>query len=148
MVRTSTVGVVATLLCLSYAAGAARGEDAGPGAEDARQFRRELARVEAFKASFSSGPADDLARYDKFADEIQRTWSRRNKEYYARLMLRICAPLTSGWFRGEEPYGLARRYALSALNCADEIPVSLELDLTGNVTYVMTRPNRRCWQFG
>ena len=79
------------------------------------------------------GGTDGFTKYEKFADEIQQGWSQRNKEYHARLMLAICGPLTSGWFKNGRQYEVAERYALSALENADAIPVILELELTGHV---------------
>jgi len=98
--------------------------------------------VKSMEASFTDGPTNDLDKYEHFADEIQNKWSQRNKEYYARLMLAICGPLGSGRFKGDrQQYELARKYALSALESSDAIPLDLELKLTGHVMTPTLGPN-------
>ena len=80
----------------------------------------------------------DLKNYGELADNIEKKWSIKNKEYYARLMLEICKPLSSGTFKDDRRYELARKYAFSALNFSDDIPLPLELELIGHVTTVAT----------
>jgi hypothetical protein len=77
---------------------------------------------------------NDLSAYEKFADEILNKWASKNPEYYGRLALELCSPLTSGNFKDvQRTIAIARRYALSALEKSDEIPIDLELELTGRV---------------
>ena len=62
-----------------------------------------------------------------------KKWAKRNKEYNARVILEICGPLSSGTFPGDRRYDVARRYALSVLADANDIPLKTELELTGHV---------------
>jgi hypothetical protein len=76
---------------------------------------------------------NDLTAYEKFADDILNKWATKNPEYYGRLVLELCAPLNSAHFSDIRASDLARRYALSALEKSKDIPVELELELTGRV---------------
>jgi len=100
-----------------------------------QEYKQERARIKALRKSFKPGPVNNLKEYEKFADEIQRKWSRRNKEYYARLMLEVCGPLSSGNFKHDRQYELARQYALLALDKSygleqnNRIPIEVEFRL-------------------
>ena len=96
-----------------------------------------MGRIASFRESLQPGQVNDLNAYEKFADEIQNRWKDENKEHYALLMLEICKPLSSGNFKSDRRYQLARKYALSALDKAEDIPVRLELELTGHVLTLM-----------
>jgi hypothetical protein len=52
-------------------------------------------------------------------------------------MLEVREPLSSGNFKDDRRYQLARKYALSVLETADAIPLILELELTGHVVTLM-----------
>lgn len=106
-----------------------------------QEYKQELARIKALEKSFKPGPVNDLKEYEKFADEIQKKWSQKNKEYYARLMLEICGPLSSGAFKDDRRYDLAKKYALSVLEKSEEISIEMELELTGHVVTLMYTPN-------
>ncbi len=56
-------------------------------------------------------------------------------------MLEICKPLSSGKFKEDRRYELARQYALSALTDANSISIETELELTGHVVTLMIGPN-------
>ncbi len=105
-----------------------------------QEYKQERARIEALRKSFKPGLVNDLKEYEKFADAIQKKWSRRNKEHYARLMLKICGPLSSGTFADDRRHDVARRYALLVLDKSEEISIEMELKLTGHVmTSMYTR---------
>lgn len=106
-----------------------------------QEYKQELARIEAFRKPLTPGPTNDLKKYEEFADKIQKKWNQRNKEYYAHLMLEVCKPLSSGRFKDDERYQLARKYALSALADPNKIPLETELELTGHVVTLMIGPN-------
>ncbi len=142
MLGKQTVTAVVMILCLSLNQSIAIGGDPDPSGREAQEYNQELIRVKAMEESFTSGPTNDLSKYEKFIDEIQNTWSQRNKEYYACLMLVACGPLGSGRFKGDrQQYELARKYALSALENPDAIPLTLELELTGHVMTLTIGPN-------
>ena len=98
-----------------------------------QEYEQDLSQIESFRKSLRSGPINDINSFEKFADEIQSKWSRKNREYYARLMWEICGPLSSGRFNDERQHDLAREYALSALAEPNEIPLETELELIGHV---------------
>ncbi|UCH50379.1 MAG: hypothetical protein JSV54_04950 [Chloroflexota bacterium] len=98
-----------------------------------QEYKQDMARIKDMEKSFKPGLVNDLEQYEKFADEIQKKWSRRNKEYNARLILEICGPLSSGTFEDDRRHDIARKYALSVLEKSEEISVEMELKLTGHV---------------
>lgn len=104
-------------------------------------YRQELARIETLRKSFTPGPTNDLKKYEKFADEIQNKWKEGNKEYYARLMLEVCGPLSSGNFKDDRRYELARKYALLAVAEPNEISLETELNLIGHAITLMIGRN-------
>jgi len=106
-----------------------------------QEYKRDMARIKALRKSFKPGLVNDLEEYEKFADEIQKKWSRRNKEYNARLILEICEPLSSGTFEDDRRYDLAKKYALSVLEKSEEISIEMELKFTGHVVTLMYTPN-------
>lgn len=106
-----------------------------------QEYKQDMARIKALEKSFKPGPVNDLEEYEKFADEIQNKWRDRNKEYNARLILEICGPLSSGTFEDDRRHDVARRYALSVLADANDIPLETELELTGHVMTSMYTPN-------
>lgn len=108
---------------------------------DEQEYRQDMARINDVKKSFKPGRVNDLEQYEKFADEIQKKWSQRSREYNARLILEICGPLSSGTFPGDRRYDLAKKYALSVLDKPDEISIETELELTGHVVTMMYTPS-------
>ncbi|MCH8120532.1 MAG: hypothetical protein IIC00_12480 [Planctomycetes bacterium] len=105
-----------------------------------QEYKHAINQIKSLRKSLKPGKTNNLKSYENFADEIQSKWSRRNKEHYARLMLEICGPLSSGDFKGNRPYTLARKYALSVLERPDAVPLTLELELTGHVMTLMCTP--------
>jgi len=77
----------------------------------------------------------DLGAHEKSVEKILNKWKNKNKEYHARLTAEACGLFASGHLGGDKGRKLARKYALSALADANDIPVFSELDLVG---YVMT----------
>jgi IS1 family transposase len=108
-----------------------------------QEYKDELSRIQSLRKGLKPGRTKDLESYEKYADEIQNKWGQRSKEHYARLMLEICKPISSGELVGDRrhKYEVARKYALSALEKADEIPLDVELELTGHVVTLMIAPN-------
>jgi len=107
-----------------------------------QEYRQERERIKAMERSFMPGPTNDLEKYEKYADELQKKWKEKNKELYARLMLEVCGPISSGRFNGEHrQHELARKYALSVLAEPNAIPLETELELTGFVMTSMIGPN-------
>lgn len=105
-----------------------------------QEFKQERARIKALRKSFKPGRVNDLKEYEKFAGGIQSKWSPRNKEHYARLMLEVCGPLSSGRFNEKRQFVIARKYALLGLKDANEIPLTLELELIRHVRSDMVTP--------
>ena len=110
-------------------------EDTITTAQEKQQFDQINSRVIDIGNSITHGNGIDINTYKSFADSIDLAWRGRNREYYASLMFEICRPLTSDQFRDIRKYDLARKYALSALDYPDSIPLRLEIDLIG---YVIT----------
>ncbi len=131
---------VLVIACLSLVQSMTSGTSPEASETEKQEYRQEWARIKALEKSFTPGPTNDLKKYEKFADEIQNKWKDRNKEYYARLMLEVCKPLSSGNFKDDRRHKLARKYALLALNKPEDIPVRLELELTGHVMTFMIGP--------
>ncbi|MHC4444284.1 MAG: hypothetical protein ACYTF1_17755 [Planctomycetota bacterium] len=109
--------------------------------KEKQEYKQELSRIKSLRKSFKPGKVNDLKKYEKFADKIHSKWGKRNKEHNARLMLEVCKPLSSGTFKDDRRYKLARKYALSVLETADSIPLTLELELTGHVVTLMCIPS-------
>ena len=128
------------LTCLSLVQNITFGASPEASEIEKQEYKQELNRIKSSRKSFKSGSVNDLKGYEKFADAIQNKWNKKNKEYYARLMLEICGPLSSGDFKGNRPRTLARKYALSVLETPDAVPLTLELELTGHVMTLMCTP--------
>ena len=135
MLCKKTIVLSLVISCLFLSEGLVFGGNSEASEMEGREYKQEWARIKAMRESLRNEPrsTNDLAKYEDFADQIQSKWKQKDKEHYARLMLEICAPLSSGDFGGCRPYDLAREYALWALADANEIPVFLELELTGHV---------------
>ncbi len=99
MVEMNNAVVVVMLACLSLAQGVAHGGTPETSGKETEEYRRAAASIGVTAKTLALGGTDGFTKYEKFADEIQQGWSQRNKEYHARLMLAICGPLTSGWFK-------------------------------------------------
>ena len=137
------------LVCLVLIENRTFGAMSEPSEMEKQEYRQERARIKALRKSLTPGPTNNIKEYEKFADEIQSKWSRRNKEHKARLMLEVCKPLSSGYFKDDRRYDLARKYALSVLETPDEIPLTLELELIGHTITLMIGPNApkdRMWE--
>lgn len=129
------------LTCLLLRYGVTFGNEPGVAPEEMQEYETDLNRVDSVRSSLLQSDIRDLSAYKELADDIDGTWSTRNREYHARLILNICKPLSSGTFEEGRRYELARRYALSALEDADDIPLTLELELIGHVTTVRIGPD-------
>jgi len=44
-----------------------------------QEYKQERVRVKALRKSLAPGPTNDLKEYEKFADEIQNKWSRKDR---------------------------------------------------------------------
>jgi hypothetical protein len=128
------------LMCLSILQNITFGASPESSEMEKQQYKQDMERIKTVEKSFKAGAVNDLKEYEKFADEIQTKWNRRNREYYARLMLEVCGPLSSGRFNEERQYALARKYALLALAEPNKIPLVTELELTGHVLTDMVTP--------
>lgn len=140
VVKRITISVL-VLVCLSLVQNIAFGASYEASEMEKQEYKQELNRIKSLRKYLKPGKTNDLKSYEKFADEIQKKWSRRNKEYYARLMLKVCGPLSSGNFKDDRRYELARKYALSILDKPEQISVEMELELTGHVVTLMYTPN-------
>ena len=105
-----------------------------------QEYKHAINQIKSLRKSLKPGPINDLRSFEKFADEIQIKWSRRNKEHYALLMLELCKPLSSGRFNEERQFALARKYALLGLAKPNQIPLETELELTRHVITDMVTP--------
>ena len=112
-----------------------------PSDVETKDYKEDMAHIEAMRDSIDSGQIVKLEEYEKFADEIQKKWSLRNKEYNARIILELCGPLSSGTFPGDRRYDVAKKYALSVLDKPEQISIEMELELTGHVVTLMYTPN-------
>jgi hypothetical protein len=81
--------------------------------------------------------AKDVKKVKTATAEVQQKWAQRNREYYGKLMLRVCVSLRSSRLTGPESYALAREYALLALKEPNQISLETELGLVGQVTSYM-----------
>jgi len=104
-----------------------------------QEYEQDRERIETMRKSFT-GPIKDLKSLEIVGDEIQAKWGQKNKEYYAKLMLEICGPISSWHFNQEGKHVLARKYALSALADPNKIPLETELELIGHVMTDMVTP--------
>ncbi len=98
------------------------------------EYKQDLSRIVFLDKS------RDLNGVERLAEEIETKWGRRNKEYYANLMLEVCKPLSSGQFKDDRQYSLARKYAILALEEPDKIPLETEVALVGHVMSDMVIP--------
>ncbi len=130
-----------SVVCLALTQGIALSAGSEASAKQEQEFRQDIARIRDVQKSFSSGRENSLNDFERFADELQGKWKLEGKEHYARLMLEVCGPLSSGRFREDRRYEVARRYALSALDEPGEISLDTELELTGHVVTLMIGPN-------
>jgi len=115
------------------------GVSSGPSEAEKQEYKQELERIETMRKSFT-GPIKDLKSLAIFGDEIQTKWSQKSKEYYAKIMLEICGPISSWHFNQEGKHVLARKYALSALADPNKISLETELELIGHVMTDMVTP--------
>lgn len=125
---------------LLFSQSVAFGEEPRATLGERQEYEHELRRVTSLRSSLLQGNDVDLKLYENFVDSIDQRWRAINREHHARLMLAACKPLSSGTFKDDRRYELARTYALSALEETDDIPLSLELELIGHVTTVRIVP--------
>ena len=121
------------LMCLALIQNVTFGANPEASETEKQEYKQERARIKVLEKSFTPGPTNDLQKYEKFADEIQNKWKDKNKEHYARLMLKVCKSLGPGNFKDKRCYVLKRKYVLSALEKPNEIELVTELELTGHV---------------
>jgi len=69
-----------------------------PSEAEKQEYKQDRERIETMRKSFNPGPINDIKSFEKFADEIQKKWKVKDPEHYAKLMLEICGPITSGRF--------------------------------------------------
>jgi len=131
LLRKLIAGLAVVIILFSYSVAFASNYEVTP--QEEQEYKRDFKHVEDMRASLGQNDTRDLNAYEEFADSIVQKWRGRNKEYYAILMSDICAPLTGGYFKEDRQYELARKYALSALEEPDSIPLELELKLIGHV---------------
>jgi hypothetical protein len=129
------------LMCLSLIQNITFGAIPEVSETEKQEYKQELAEIKAMRNSLTPGKTNNLEKYERFADEIQDKWKEKNKEHYAHLMLKVCGPLSSGNFKDDRRYEMARRYALAALEKPQEISVDAELELTGHVVTLMIGPD-------
>jgi len=129
------------LMCLLLAQNTTFGAISEASEMEKQEYKQDRQRIRALRKSFTPGPTNDLKEYEKFADGIQSKWSRRNREYYARLILEVSGPITSGYFKGNRRYQLARKYALLAVVEPNEISLETELNLIGHAITLMIGRN-------
>ena len=121
--------------------GSAYWENTEIATQETREFVQDLNRVYDFDHSLKRRDMNELNIYEMFADSIDHKWRGRNREYHARLMLEVCAPLSSGTFKKDNQYELIRKYVLSALENPDSLPLILELELAGDAVTDITEPD-------
>jgi hypothetical protein len=121
------------LVCFLLIKNISFGATTDPLQMEKQEYEQELKRIESWKKSFTK-PTKDLKSLEIFGDEIQAKWSQKTKEYYAKLMLQVCKPISSWYFNDvRQATVLARKYALSALADPNKIPLETELELIGHV---------------
>lgn len=119
---------LAVVIALGLACAAFAGE-AGTSKADDREFSDEARRITAVNATLKPGSDNDLARYEKFAEEVDAKWRGRDRKHYGRLMLSIFWPLASGSFSDKRQHDLALKYALSILETPNDIDLDVEVPL-------------------
>lgn len=150
------------LLCLLFSHGIMFGASIDASEVEKGEYKQDLSKIKAKRESLSpkfdkeqfqkdpegcvkqlnsSRKKNDLDSYKKFADDILNKWKLKNKEYYSKLVLQACAPLSSGRFNENRRYEVARSYALSALEKPQEISLDTELELTGHALTLMIGPD-------
>jgi hypothetical protein len=129
------------LLCLLFVYGIAVGAKGEISAVEKQEFQQDMARIRAVEKNLSPGEENSLADFAQFADGLQSKWWSKSKELYARVVIALCGPLSSGRFQDDRRYELARRYALSVLAKPGEVSADTELELTGHVETLMIGPH-------
>lgn len=128
-------------MCLLFVQGTIFSANKEVSSVEKQEFKQDFVRIRAMEKSFSEGKNNSLTDYEQFADELQVKWKLKNKENYARLMVEVCGPLSSGSFKENRRYEVARQYALSALDKPLEISIDTELELIGHALTLMTGPS-------
>jgi hypothetical protein len=122
------------ILYILFAYNTLLSENTEPTPQEKQEYKNDSKRVDDLRASLRQNDAIDFNTYKGLADSIEQKWSGRNKEYYAILTLKICSLLSNGTFKEYGNYDLIRKYALSALEEPDSIPLQFELDLASFVS--------------
>ena len=104
-----------------------------------QEYQADVAQIASLRQSLQPGPTNDLDTYERFAEGMINKWSQGSKEYYARMINELCAPLSSGRFDEARQHIVAREYAMLALTEANDILLETELELTGHVVTYMGR---------
>lgn len=112
------------------------GENTHVKVEEQQDYQQDSDRVRSLNSALSARKPIELNYIQDIADDFRKKWSVKNREYYARLILGICNPLSSGSLNDDRQYGTARNLALSALENPDMIPLNLELMLINHVTSI------------
>jgi len=99
------------------------------------EYKQELNRIA------SLGKKLDVTELETLAGSIDNKWRGKNKEYYAQLMLRLCALLNTGQFDTDRQIELSRKYALMGFKFADKLEIRTELDLVLNMITDTIFPN-------
>lgn len=134
MIMKRTTLVMAILACLLFLQKGVCGEYPEGSLAERQEYKQDFNRINSLDATLSQpNKVRDLKAYEKFANDIEKKWRHKNRVYYARLMLKICGPLSSGIFKERRQHELAREYALSALEMPNDIPLITELELIGSV---------------
>jgi len=140
MILKSTILCFGVIFVCLLATSISFGASSGPSEAEKQEYNQDRKRIETMRKSFDPGPTNDIRSFEKFADEIQKKWKARDPEHYAKLMLQICGPISSGRFNTDNRSNIARKYALSALADPNKILLDTELELIGHVmTPMVTR---------
>ncbi|MCJ7674236.1 MAG: hypothetical protein MUO33_03680, partial [Sedimentisphaerales bacterium] len=92
-----------------------------PSEAEKHEYQQDREHIKSMRKSFNPGPTNDIKILEEFADEIQKKWKSKDPEHYAKLMLEICRPITSGRFNTDSRFNIARKYALLALSDPNKI---------------------------
>lgn len=117
--------------CVVLLAGHAYQASAQDSEAERKQFGMDLDEIRSI--SNRKNLSDYDAEFDKQAAAVERKWAKKNKKIRAELMLELCNQISSGQYGKTRAHGLARKYALAALEDPESIPVETELNLVGHV---------------
>lgn len=121
--------VVLGCICSAAFAGEAASSEAA-----SEELVAESERIDSANAALQPGSGNDLAQYERLAEEIDAKWRGRDRRQYGRLMLGVVWPLASGRFADDRQHDLALRYILSVLETPDDVDLDVEVRLAGFLT--------------